>query len=225
MRTRRSHPINAEAARGDTSFIVPRSFTIHAEKCPNRRGVEHILRHFQGEVIPFDQLRDQGKGQPFDALVITGGGHEPAFEGEAMRAHRDLSKFLVAIDAWPTDLAGTADVVLSSATFAEKAGSYVNAENRLQYASAILPPRDGSLPDLDILAILMDRPGGGPIASRDVLMELIAQVPAFAAAGSLVNGSFPEFGVPLDGPDAENAGMIPYVDPWHAPRGKVSLAR
>ena len=31
-------------------------FTIRAEKCPNRRGVEAILKHFQGEVLGFDRL-------------------------------------------------------------------------------------------------------------------------------------------------------------------------
>src|SRR5205823_5503681 len=34
----------------------PVKFTIRAEKCPNRRGVEAILKHFQGEVRPFAQL-------------------------------------------------------------------------------------------------------------------------------------------------------------------------
>ena len=29
----------------------PVKFTIRAEKCPNRRGVEAVLQHFQGEVI------------------------------------------------------------------------------------------------------------------------------------------------------------------------------
>src|SRR5205085_2219831 len=32
----------------------PVKFTIHAEKCPNRKGVEAVLRHFQGDVIGFD---------------------------------------------------------------------------------------------------------------------------------------------------------------------------
>ena len=44
-------PDQHKGRTGDTSFIVPRPFTIHAEKCPNRRGVEAILKHFQGEVI------------------------------------------------------------------------------------------------------------------------------------------------------------------------------
>ena len=66
-----------------------------------------------------------------------------------------------------TPLAQLADVVLAGATFAEKAGCYVNADGRLQYSEAALPPRDGSLPDLDLFAILLDRPGGpGPARAR-----------------------------------------------------------
>ena len=34
----------------------PVKFTIRAEKCPNRRGVEEILKHFQGEVHGMDRL-------------------------------------------------------------------------------------------------------------------------------------------------------------------------
>src|SRR5262245_33670671 len=36
--------------------IEPVKFTIRAEKCPNRRGVEAVLKHFQGEVRAFDRL-------------------------------------------------------------------------------------------------------------------------------------------------------------------------
>ena len=59
-------------------------------------------------------------------------------------------------------------MVIAGATFAEKAGSYVNADGRLQYAEAALPPRDGALPDLDVFAVLLGR-GAGPLRSRDVL--------------------------------------------------------
>jgi NADH-quinone oxidoreductase subunit G len=209
---------------GDTSFVVPRPFTIHAEKCPNRNGVERILKHFQGSVIPFDRFRSEAATQPFDAVLITGGGHDPVYEGPEMTSLRDAAKFLVVQDVWPTDLAGLADVVLSTATFAEKAGCYVNADGRLQYATAALPPRDGSLPDLDVLAILMERPGGGPVSSGDVLAELARQVPGFEAVARL-EGEFPAFGLPLDEEETPTPGMAIYVDPWHAPRGKVTLAR
>ena len=44
-------PDQTKGRTGDTSFVVPRPFTIHAEKCPNRRGVEAVLEHFEGKVI------------------------------------------------------------------------------------------------------------------------------------------------------------------------------
>ena len=94
-------------------------------------------------------------------------------------------------DTKVTPLAQLADVVLAGATFAEKAGCYVNADGRLQYSEAALPPRDGSLPDLDLLAILLGR-GGGPVRSREVLAELAETVPAFAVAEG---GKLPAFGV------------------------------
>ena len=44
--------------------IEPVKFTIHAEKCPNRRGVEEVLKHFQGEVVSFDDvLWSAGEGR------------------------------------------------------------------------------------------------------------------------------------------------------------------
>ena len=87
------------------------------------------------------------------------------------RALRSGVKFLVVQDTNVTPLAHRADVVLAGATFAEKAGCYVNADGRLQYSAAALPPRDGSLPDLDLFAILLNRPGG-PVGSSEVLAEL-----------------------------------------------------
>jgi hypothetical protein len=124
--------------------------------------------------------------------------------------------FLVVQDTQVTPLAQSADAVLAGATFAEKAGCYVNADGRLQYAEAALPPRDGSLPDLDLLAILVGR-GAGPIRSRDVLAEAAANVPAFAAAEG---GVVPPGGVVLGEPSAVGAGAGAYVDPWMGPRGR-----
>src|SRR5207248_8190074 len=108
-------------------------------------------------------------------------------------AVRSGVKFLVVQDTTVTPLAHRADVVLAGATFAEKAGCYVNADGRLQYAAAALPPREGSLPDLDLLAILLHRPGA-PANSGEILAELAQSVPAFNAAAA---GKLPPFGAPI----------------------------
>jgi NADH-quinone oxidoreductase subunit G len=200
---------------GDTSFVVPRPFQIRAEKCPNRRGVEAILAHFQGEVIGYDAFIGRLNKGEFQALYAAGGAPEPWIEEDLALTVRAKVQFLVVQDTLATALAHAADVVLAGATFAEKAGSYVNADGRLQYAEAALPPRDGSLPDLDLFAILLGR-GAGPISSRQVLTELSAAVPAFAVAAG---GKVPPFGIPLGQAQAGAKAVaggdgMAFSDPW-----------
>ena len=212
-------PDQTKGRTGDTSFVVPRPFTIHAEKCPNREGVEAVLSHFQGEVIPSRRSRSGSPPGEFQALYFTSDAID-AWEAEAeAKALRAGVKFLVVQDTLVTPLAQLADAVLAGGTFAEKAGCYVNADGRLQYAEASLPPRDGSLPDLDIFAILMGR-AGGPVRSRDVLAELAGAIPAFSTADG---GVLPEFGVLLANA-GEGISSVPvgvggrFDDPWQVAR-------
>jgi NADH-quinone oxidoreductase subunit G len=202
---------------GDVSFVVPRPFTIRAEKCPNRRGVEAILQHYQGAVLPFSDLGARLAKKEFRALYVTHNAIDPWQDEASAKALRAGVEFLLVQDAHSSPLSAQADIVLAGATFAEKAGSYVNADGRIQYSEAALPPRDGSLPDLDLLAILKGRPGAGPIHSRDVLAELAAAVQAFSVASG---GIVPEFGVPLAGTDGQATlpEAHPYNDPWSVSR-------
>jgi NADH-quinone oxidoreductase subunit G len=210
-------PDASRGRTGDTSFVVSRPFTIHAEKCPNRRGVELILEHFQKAVIPFEELVRRAGGGEFQGLYSVSASIDSWIDDQAAAALRSAVRFLVVQDTLATPLAQRADVVLAGATFAEKAGSYVNAGGRLQYAAAALPPRDGSLPDLDLLAILLHRPGG-PVRSHEVLAELAQEVPAFGVA---VGGRLPEYGA-LIGQPRPSSGLPdvpPFTDSWFVARG------
>jgi NADH-quinone oxidoreductase subunit G len=108
-------------------------------------------------------------------------------------------------------------VVLAGATFAEKAGCYANADGRLQYSAAALPPREGSLPDLDLLAILLHRPGG-PVRSQEVLAEAAASVPSLGAAAG---GILPPYGVMLGAFPSRELAVAPpaFTDTWFVPHG------
>src|SRR5216683_6588056 len=53
--------------------VQPVRFTIRAEKCPNRRGVEAVLRHFQGEVLGFDDLLRQAGEKKLKAAYLAAG--------------------------------------------------------------------------------------------------------------------------------------------------------
>lgn len=199
---------------GNTMFLAPRPFTIHAEKCPNRRGVEFMLGHFQGEVIDFKAVLERvGRGE-FQGLYVIANPLEDGIDEHTTQGLRASTSFLAVQGTLPNPLASIADVVLAGATFAEKAGCYVNADGRIQYAEAALPPRDGSLPDFDIFAILLGR-GSGPVDSRAVLAELAQAIPAFAQAAQ---GRLPPYGLPLvpEHSDGADASEPFYSDPWMA---------
>jgi NADH-quinone oxidoreductase subunit G len=213
-------PDPREGRTGDTSFVIARPFTIHGEKCPNRKGVEAILKHFQGEVIPYETLAARAQKREFRGLYVISDALEPAYDENDVAEIRPHVEFLVVQDTYPTPLARAADVALAGATFAEKAGCYVNADGRLQYAGAVLPPRDNSLPDLDILAILQNR-HAGPVRSSEVLADLARDVPAFAVAQG---GEVPKFGVVLGKPETADDSSVVFEDPWLAgrqPRGDL----
>jgi NADH-quinone oxidoreductase subunit G len=211
-------PDQTKGRTGDTSFVVPRAFTIHAEKCPNRRGVAAILEHFEGRLVEFVELARRAAAGEFRGLYVASDAIDPWIDEAGSESLRSSVEFLVLQDTTVTPLAHRADVVLAGSTFAEKAGSYVNADGRLQYSEAALPPRDGSLPDLDLLAILLDRPGG-PARSSEVLEELSRAVPAFGAARG---GKLPAFGVLLG--QTSQTGSPPteprsFTDSWYVAKG------
>ena len=193
---------------GDTSFLVPRPFTISAEKAPNKAGVSFVINHFQGSnVVSFE---DALKLVPSNPIVIVFGGSPnsdwitPEQSAEIRKAER-----VILFDTTINVLADAADYVAGMATFAEKAGSYVNRDNRLQHFDAALPLRDGVWTLLDILAILRGV-GRSPIESRTILAEAAEKILALAKA---VGGQVPEFGLNLTGQDA----LIPdagFQDDW-----------
>ena len=212
-------PDQSKGRTGDTSFVVPRPFTIHAEKCPNRRGVEAVLEHFEGKLIPYEELTRRASAGEFQGLYAASDSIDPWITDSESQQLRSAVKFLVVQDTNITPLAHLADVVLAGATFAEKAGCYVNADGRLQYAGAALPPRDGSLPDLDLFAILLNR-AGGPVNSSEVLAELAETVPAFANAKG---GKVPPFGVVIGQPIPKDGATTPtsFVDSWFVAQGEA----
>ena len=89
--------------------------------------------------------------------------------------------FLAVQDLFLTETARWADVVLPGSSFAEKQGTYVNTERRIQLAEPALPPPGEARCDLDILIDLSNRLGlrtawAGP---ADVMREIAAVTPSW----------------------------------------------
>lgn len=208
-------PDQSKGRTGDTSFVVPRPFTIHAEKCPNRRGVAAVLEHFEGSVVDYDAATKRIEAGEFEAVYVGSDALDPWISDARAESIRRGTRYLVVQDTNVTQLAQLADAVIAGATFAEKAGCYVNADGRIQYAAAALPPRDGALPDLDVFAILLGR-AAAPIRSADVLAELAGAIPAFAVAK---DGQVPGFGAAIAGAESDGSGGVPFYDAWLLHRG------
>ncbi len=86
-------------------------------------------------------------------------------------------EFLAVHDLFLTETARYADVVLPGASFAEKDGSYVNTERRIQLAHKAIDPPGIARGDLDIVIDLSERIGlRTPYRTAAEVMEEIASV-------------------------------------------------
>ena len=124
-------------------------FTIAAEKCPNRRGVEEVLAHFAGPRTSLGELPELVRQKAVRGLWVSGGYHDghpssltPAsLLDPAMAARLAQAELLIVQDLFPSPLSERATYVLPAAAFPERDGSYVNRHDHLQSMSwAIRPP-------------------------------------------------------------------------------------
>ncbi|MCX7700142.1 MAG: molybdopterin-dependent oxidoreductase [Gemmataceae bacterium] len=164
--------------------MQPVRFTIRAEKCPNRRGVEEVLRHFQGEVIPFDRVRDRfTAGQVNVAWVTIGASPDrTGWDEESARAVAQAG-LLIVQDLFAGVLTQAAQYVLPSCGFSEKEGTFVNHAGLAQgIRRATNPPQEARAEGqvyLDLMGVT------GLFQAASVRRELAATIPFFAplAAG------------------------------------------
>ncbi|MEP6691784.1 MAG: molybdopterin dinucleotide binding domain-containing protein, partial [Gemmatimonadaceae bacterium] len=86
-------------------------------------------------------------------------------------------EFLAVQDLFLTETARYADVVLPGASFAEKDGSFVNTERRVQRSNKAIEPPGAARADIDILLELSNRMGlPTPFANAAQVLDEIARV-------------------------------------------------
>jgi NADH-quinone oxidoreductase subunit G len=170
--------------------IEPVKFTIRAEKCPNRRGVEAVLRHFQKSIVPFNEIVAAATAGEFSALWVAagyprGGGYplaEPWLSEEQAFALRQVG-FLIVQDLFPTPLSAAADIVLPSAAWAEKEGTFVNHAGLAQPLERAAHAPGESRTEGQVFADLLGR--RGLVHARTIRAEIAQRVPALAALAKL----------------------------------------
>ncbi|MEX0678519.1 MAG: molybdopterin-dependent oxidoreductase [Pirellulales bacterium] len=157
-------------------------FTIRAEKCPNRRGVEEIVRHFMGRTATLDELLTSG--EPAERAVWTSGGYKRDWIDARAAASLAAAQCLVVQDLFDSPLAQRAAYVLPGAAFAEREGSYVNHADRLQSVPWAIRPPSGVRVEAGVFWELLGMPG--LVKARRVLDEVASQIAFFAAAAETI---------------------------------------
>ena len=172
----------------DESF--PGGFTIRAEKCPNRRGVELVVSRLAGELITLDQLLLRLKPQGIQAVWLTGGYQTDWNDEQTVEALRDIPLVIVQ-DLFSSPLWERATYQLPGAAFAERDGSYVNHAHRLQSFKWSIRPPAGVMVEGQLYWRLLGR--AGMYNARRVLDDVAREIIDFAVAAQPV----PELGIDL----------------------------
>jgi len=175
--------------------IQPVKFTIRAEKCPNRRGVEEILRHFQGEIVSFEEVvRSAAEGR-VQALYLAAG-YPPRPGGwisETQAQSLQRVPLVVCHDLLPSPLSDFAHYIVPGASWAEKEGTFVNHAGLAQAIHWGVVPTGEVRTDGQVFLDLLER-RGLPHAPT-LRKELASEAPYFAA---LAEGSLGEYGILLE---------------------------
>jgi len=164
------------------NVVEPVKFTIRAEKCPNRAGVEAVLNHFVGDVMPFEELLRLSSAGRFSAVYLVGG--DP--EGWMTEIHAEaFSKVETVIvqDILPSPVLKHATHVLPSGTFVERDGVFVNHKGLAQLIRRSVRGPDGTRPDGRLLWELAERPG--LIQTEALRKEIAATIPSLSAIASV----------------------------------------
>jgi NADH-quinone oxidoreductase subunit G len=175
--------------------VQPAKFTIRAEKCPNRRGVEEVLRHFQGEVIKADDVF-WAAGEGKLRAVYLAAGYPPRPGGwvsvESVFGLRRVP-LVVVQDLLPSPASELANYVLPAATFAEKDGTFVNHAGLAQAIHRAVRPPQNLRSEGQVFLDLMER--RGLVHAPTLRAELAREIPYF---GPLSAGELGEYGIPLE---------------------------
>jgi len=172
----------------DESF--PGGFTIRAEKCPNRLGVEAVVALFDPAVHGWQHLVDEARSGRLASAWITGGYPSAWIDDDTAVAFSGLGCLAVQ-DLFDSPLTGLAHWKLPAAGFAERAGTWVNVAHRAQcFGQAVRPPA-GVWPEGRLYWNMLGRRG---LYDPDAVRRQVAESSAALAA---LGGEIPATGVDL----------------------------
>lgn len=170
--------------------VFKSGFTIRAERCPNRKGVEEILRHFDSQYLSWEEFLVLADKRELGAAYITGG-YPASWNGDGDADRLDQISLRIVQDILPSSLARKAHYVIPGVTFAEKGGCYVNHAGLIQLTEWAVPPIEGAHVDGQTFSDFLGR--RGIYQSAQILHELADKIPFF----DRVKAGIPECGLNL----------------------------
>lgn len=127
------------------------------ERIANIWGVEYLPENPGLTVVEMTHAIDEGK---IKGMYIMG--ENPSVSDPNTMHLREAFKkleFLVVQDIFLTETAQLADIVLPACSFAEKEGTVVNTERRVQWTNKAIAPQGESKPDWEILILVAKKLG------------------------------------------------------------------
>src|SRR3954452_12221177 len=171
--------------------VEPLKFTIRAEKCPNKRGVEAIVRHFSGDVQPMGDVLGRAAAGDFSAMYLVGGDPE-GWITDAQAAALEKVGTVIVQDILPSAASRRATYLFAGGSFAERDGIFINHKGLAQEIHRAIRSPHEAKPDGRILWDLAGRRGLLNLPSlRQEIGEVIEELRPLAI------GELTEFGVPL----------------------------
>jgi NADH-quinone oxidoreductase subunit G len=171
------------------------------DAAPNRRGAELAGLVPGADGIDAQSLLLDDAAERCAALFVADSGFGKAARDPKVVERLRKARFLAVMGWADTPLARVADVTLPAATHAERSGTFVNVQNRLQRFERAFPPPSQARPALEILAELLARfdPKWGsvtPATTFDLLAEEVESFDglrwsAIPAEGQLLPGREP----------------------------------
>jgi NADH-quinone oxidoreductase subunit G len=161
-------------------------FTIRAEKTPNRRGVEAIIRHFEGSVPTFDDVIESVRRSEVDFLFISNCNVTPC-ETVSEQEIDTLKSVTTSVlhDLLLSRLMTISKYIIPATTFVEKDGTYVNHSDLAQLISRCTTPPIDVRPELQLFHELLGQAGLCRVVN--IRRELAQTIPFFSALDSIVD--------------------------------------
>jgi NADH-quinone oxidoreductase subunit G len=133
-----------------------------------------VIAQLGGPTLPWDEFAGVKAPPALKAGWVTSGYHSDWLGGNVPPV---LKKgFRVVQDLLPSSLTGSADVLLPSAAWVEKDGSWENHKNVTQAFVAAFPPRQGAISEGDVFARLLGQRKYDAAAVRQQMGGVFADV-------------------------------------------------